>query len=120
MSNPSPQSEAARWLRYAREDLQAAQVGLTNRRLVPRHSCLFAQQAAEKAIKAGLVLLQINFPKTHVLDALRNMLPPDWVIHHECQIWQTSPNGLWNPATRAHGPKAVPPRLPRWRPKPPE
>ena len=50
----------------------------------PRHVCFLAQQAAEKAIKAGLVFLQINFPKTHVLDAIRNMLPGDWATRREC------------------------------------
>lgn len=36
-----------------------------------------AQQAAEKALKALLVFLQIEFPKTHDLDLLRTLLPSD-------------------------------------------
>jgi HEPN domain-containing protein len=47
---------------------------------MPRHVCWLAQQAAEKAIKAGLVFLQRDFPKSHDLDALRNLLPDDWRI----------------------------------------
>lgn len=43
-----------------------------------------AQQAAEKAIKAGLVLMQIDFPKTHDLDALRNLLPDGWLVKDAC------------------------------------
>ena len=39
-----------------------------------------AQQSAEKALKAALVFLQIEFPWRHDLDALRNLLPPGWSI----------------------------------------
>lgn len=41
----------------------------------PRHACFFSQQAAEKALKAALVLEGIDVPFTHDLDALRNLLP---------------------------------------------
>lgn len=44
---------------------------------IPRHACWLAQQAAEKAIKAILVLLQIDFPRSHDLDRLRALLPND-------------------------------------------
>jgi HEPN domain-containing protein len=37
--------------------------------------CWFAQQAAEKALEAALVLEGIKFPLRHDLDALRNLLP---------------------------------------------
>ena len=47
--------------------------------IVPRHVCWLAQQAAEKAIKAVLVFLQIDFPRSHDLDALRNLAPDDAV-----------------------------------------
>lgn len=49
--------------------------------LVPRHVCWLAQQAAEKALKAALVLEDIAFPFTHDLDALRNRLPGSWPDH---------------------------------------
>ncbi|MDD4892163.1 MAG: HEPN domain-containing protein [Phycisphaerae bacterium] len=84
MSRLNPQAETSGWLRCAREDLHAAESCLSQSGATLRHVCFFAQQAAEKAIKAGLTLLQIAFPKTHVLDALRNMLAEDWATRREC------------------------------------
>ena len=45
-------SEALRWLRYAREDLDSARMMAAKEDVPARHVCWFAQQAAEKAIKA--------------------------------------------------------------------
>ena len=68
-------AETRRWLRYAREDLVAAEAMLEQSDIAPRHVCWPAQQSAEKAIKAVPVFLQIDFPKSHDLDALRNLTP---------------------------------------------
>ncbi len=46
----------------------------------PRQVCFLAQQAAEKALKAVLVLLEIEFPFTHDLDRLREMVPVGWRV----------------------------------------
>lgn len=46
--------------------------------MIPRHVCWLAQQATEKALKAILVFLQIDFPRRHDLDALRNLIPDGW------------------------------------------
>lgn len=67
--------ETARWLRYAQEDLDTA---TSLRPGVPRHSCLLAQQSAEKAIKSIYVFLDMRVPKSHDLDMLRNLLPDNW------------------------------------------
>jgi len=73
--------DVVRWLRYAREDLDASQAALIEEGLwVPRHACFMAQQAAEKAIKALLVYLNIDFPRRHDLDALRNLVPEEWSV----------------------------------------
>jgi HEPN domain-containing protein len=80
MSRPDHVAEARRWLRFAAEDLRAAGTLLHETQVPPRHACWLAQQAAEKAIKAALVFLQIEFPKTHDLDALRNLVPEDWTV----------------------------------------
>jgi len=77
-------SETTRWLRHAREDLTGAEEMIKQESSAPRHACWLAQQAAEKAIKTGLVFLQIDFPKTHDLDALRNLLPDDWHVKATC------------------------------------
>ena len=82
MSDPDPTvADALRWLRYSTEDLNVARLLLASSPLVPRHVCWLAQQSAEKALKAALVLEDIAFPFTHDLDALRNRLPDSWPVH---------------------------------------
>ncbi len=76
-------SEVQRWLRYAREDLTAAEALIAQETVAPRHVCWLAQQAAEKALKAVLVFVQIDFPRRHDLDALRNLIPVDWSLKEE-------------------------------------
>lgn len=85
MSVPSPEQIwlVQRWWQYATEDLQAAELLMQRNPEVPRHICTFAQQSAEKALKAVLVLEQIDFPKTHDLDLLRNLLPDSWRVKQE-------------------------------------
>ena len=69
MSEPESVSEALRWLRYARDDLEiAGQMAPDAAR--SRYTCWFSQQAAEKALKALLVLEGIDFPFTHDLESL--------------------------------------------------
>lgn len=80
MSRPELQEEVARWLRFAREDLETAEALLADNALAARHSCWMAQQATEKALKAALVSQGINFPFRHDLDALRNLLPDGWRV----------------------------------------
>jgi HEPN domain-containing protein len=43
--------------------------------LIPRHACWLAQQAAEKALTALLIRAQVDFPRTHDLDRLWQLLP---------------------------------------------
>jgi elongation factor Ts len=64
--------EAQRWLRFADEDLQSARNFLRSE--PPRTIGFFAQQAAEKAIKSLLVLLNIRFPHVHDLERLQSLL----------------------------------------------
>ena len=72
--------EALRWLRFSGEDLNVAGHLIRGDLPAPRHACWLCQQAAEKALKAALVHEAIDFPRTHDLDALRNMLPDSWTI----------------------------------------
>jgi len=83
MSDDESLSAARRWLRYAREDLVAAELAVTSSAMAPRHACWLAQQSAEKALKTVLVFLQIEFPYRHDLDALRNLVPPGWVLKRD-------------------------------------
>ncbi|MBA2691074.1 MAG: HEPN domain-containing protein [Rubrobacter sp.] len=77
MSDHESARALERWLRYARDDLRSAEILLVESG-VPRNSCFLAQQAAEKSIKAIFVALQIDFPFTHDLNRLLDLLPEDW------------------------------------------
>jgi HEPN domain-containing protein len=69
------------WLRYAREDLESAEhIVAQIPALAPRHACFFAQQSAEKALKAILIYLQIEYPHHHNLDQLRDLIPTGWSV----------------------------------------
>ena len=72
--------EARRWLRFSAGDLDVAQRLLADRQSAPRYICWHSQQAAEKALKAALVLEEIDFPFTHDLNALCNLLPDRWLL----------------------------------------
>jgi len=73
-------ADTARWLRHAEEDLTTAETFLGHPHMPPRQSCWCAQQSAEKALKAVLIFLQIDFPRTHDLNVLRNLVPESWQL----------------------------------------
>lgn len=64
------------WLRHANSDLQLARIGHAPGVML-EELCFHAQQATEKAIKALLVLKSVDFGKTHNIDVLLELLPPD-------------------------------------------
>ncbi len=69
-----------RWLRYAREELEAAR---REREHIHRLACYLAQQSAEKAIKAALIHDGVRFDwgrQGHDLEALRQKLPLTWAV----------------------------------------
>jgi HEPN domain-containing protein len=72
--------ESKIWLSYAKSDLDAAHALLEKGDYFPRQICLLSQQAGEKALKAILVHLGINFPKTHDLDLIRELIPAGWKV----------------------------------------
>ncbi|MDE0469238.1 MAG: HEPN domain-containing protein [Candidatus Poribacteria bacterium] len=73
-------ADTARWLRHAEEDLTTAETFLGHPQIPPRQVCWHAQQAAEKALKAALIFLQIDFRRTHNLNVLRDLLPESWQL----------------------------------------
>ena len=107
--------EAARWLRYAREDLAAAKSPEDETTLAARHRCMLAQQAAEKALKAALILLDIDPPRTHNLQLLVDLLPKDWSVSSvsvdfaRLSVWivESRYPGDWPEATSADADTAV-------------
>ena len=71
-------TDTARWLRYAEEDLITAEILLKQPHLPPRQAYWYAQQTTEKALKAVLIFLQIDFPRTDDLNILWNLVPYSW------------------------------------------
>ena len=71
-------TNTARWLRYAEEDLITAEIILKQPHLPPRQAYWSAQQTTEKALKAVLIFLQIDFPRTDDLNILWNLVPHGW------------------------------------------
>ena len=71
---PSP---AQRWFRLAEEDLIAAGVLLRDGTAALRIAGFLSQQAAEKALKAGLFAANSAVPKIHGLSQLHASYPPD-------------------------------------------
>ncbi len=69
MPGDSPLEAARGWLRYAEGNLARAKQEKPE--VTPwDYMCFDAQQAAEKAVKAILVLREIEFPRTHELGEL--------------------------------------------------
>ena len=116
MNDPDPVvHEALRWLRFSGEDLDVALRLLSGSPSAPRHACWLSQQVAEKALKAALVLEGVEFPFTHDLDALRNLLPGSWSVRDthpdlaELTEWavETRYPGDWPEHTDADATRAV-------------
>lgn len=63
--------ETSLWLRYAEENLEISRLALE--RVYINASLQNAQQAVEKALKALLVELRGEIPRTHSIDALMRM-----------------------------------------------
>lgn len=82
MSDPEVLAVLRQWLRYAGDDLRTAEM-LLEESGIPRISCFHAQQAAEKSIKAIFVFLQVDYPFTHNLDRLRDLLPEGWAVKRD-------------------------------------
>jgi HEPN domain-containing protein len=64
----------------ASDDFRVAQVLESAPTVQPRHACFYAQQCAEKAIKAILGFAQLDVPRTHDLEVLRSLLPDGWTV----------------------------------------
>lgn len=73
------QAEALRWLSFAVGDLEAAR-SHRGRHVRPRIVAFEAQQCAEKALRAALILEGIEPRRTHDLEELRGRLPVGWRV----------------------------------------
>ena len=72
---PDKPTPAQRWFSLATEDLSAARALLVDGTVALRIAGFLAQQAAEKALKAGLFAASIAAPKIHGLQQLLNRYP---------------------------------------------
>ncbi len=73
IDRPPPESPQA-WLQRARSDLALGRAALNVPDVFPEDACFHAQQCAEKALKALLIHRGIDFPRTHVLETLLDLL----------------------------------------------
>ena len=63
-------SPAERWFRLAEQDLEAAKVLLADGSAAMRIAAFLSQQAAENALKAGLIAVGVHPPHIHGLRQL--------------------------------------------------
>jgi HEPN domain-containing protein len=82
MSVAMPPEAAVWWLRLALEDLAAARGLLMAEGVAPRQAAYFAQQAAEKALKATIALEGGEPPLTHDLIFLIAKCPQEAGLRH--------------------------------------
>ena len=67
-------ADHADWLSYAEADLELAVKGKVSKKVKYELLCFHAQQTVEKSMKAVLIFLNIQFPKTHELDFLLELM----------------------------------------------
>jgi HEPN domain-containing protein len=62
------------WMRKAEQDLRAAEALLSQDPALLYPSCFHSQQAVEKYLKAFLTIRQVEFPKTHSIREILNLV----------------------------------------------
>ena len=104
------------WMQRARSDLQLGRVALGSKGVLSEDACFHAQQCAEKALKALLLKLGIEFPRTHAIEVLLDLLKaqgleiPDSVdeafVLTEYAVQARYP-GEWEPITKSEAQQAI-------------
>lgn len=64
------------WMKYARADLELARISLPAGAMYEQ-LCFHAEQAVEKSLKAVLASVGIDFPPTHSLQRLIDLIPAE-------------------------------------------
>lgn len=104
------------WIGKAEEDLLFAEIGLKAGRGCPTSAiCFHAQQCIEKYLKSLLVWRRIDFPKSHDIGALLNMIGRpigvaiDIKEQHRLKAYATVTRypGDYEPITRVEAKRAV-------------
>jgi len=76
-SLPDDATPAQRWFSLAEQDIAAARILIKDGSVALRIAGFLAQQAAEKALKAGLFSLGLTVPRIHGLNQLLDRYPID-------------------------------------------
>ena len=74
MKRQADPTDPLAWLARARSNLKRASVGSDDPEVFLEDLCFDAQQAAEKALKALCIHYELEFPKTHSLVVLMDLL----------------------------------------------
>ncbi len=96
---PPDQREALRWAAYAEEDYEYALLGLQTH---PRNAGWDFHQAAEKYLKAALLNVGQELPRTHDLLRLLSLLAPELPSDDE-RVIAASTLALFGVASRYPG-----------------
>lgn len=87
------------WLKHALSNLEIARVGQFTENVLYSDLCFECQQAAEKSLKALLIFHDIDFPKTHsiqkLLDLLSNFYNIDLDLQRTILLSQHSANSRY-------------------------
>ncbi|MDY7104223.1 MAG: HEPN domain-containing protein [Actinomycetota bacterium] len=85
---PPEPTPPQRWFRLAEEDLHAGRVLVAEGSAALRIAGFLAQQAAEKALKAGLLASSTHPPRIHGLRQLQQLLPgePDATLDDDLDV----------------------------------
>lgn len=100
MPAPEEIAVASEWVVKAENDLRAAATLLRMKDCPTEVVCFHAQQVVEKYIKAVLTTLQVEFPKTHNIRKLVQLVEP----HHRIELSESEQNSLTDYATTARYP----------------
>lgn len=112
----APKDVILSWLQRARSDLQLGRVALQVKGVMPEDVCFHAQQCAEKSLKALLLQKGINFPKTHAVEVLLDLLKAqgislpknvDDAFELSEYAVQTRYPGEWEPVTKSEARQAI-------------
>ena len=82
--NPLVPGSYQDWVRHAKSDLDLATVEKPDD-VLWENLCFHAQQAAEKSLKALLVFKNIEFPWTHNLRILLDLIPADMSVPEDVE-----------------------------------
>lgn len=95
-------AEIRRWIEKAENDFRNAEYVLTMQENCPFETvCYHCQQCAEKYLKAFLMYKNVDFPKTHDLVLLFNLLPKNEPLNLRIQDLQ--PLNRYSVEAQYHG-----------------